>query len=293
MFNDRPYAHSSFRRQSDTPVLKGLLISIFAIFVIQNVLNTWFGLPIIENLFSLSETNLRYGFVWTLATYSFLHGDLFHLLINMLIIFFIGKGLEETIGSRRFGYAYLTAVVAGGALWLLTNMIGAHAPILIGASAGALGILILYCTLDPEDSITFLFMFVIPITMQRKWLAYGLVGFELVSFLLYESSGQSSIAYSAHLGGMGAGYLWGRKIRDGYFLWQGKAPKITPPKWLQRKNKQKLSKSMHDFKINITQNKNLQGEVDRILDKINDQGFGALSAEERKILDKARDLLKH
>ena len=45
------------------------------------------------------------------------------------------------------------------------------------------------------------------------------------------------------------------------------------------------------FKINFTNRKELQKEVDRILDKINKEGFGALSEEERSTLDKAKELL--
>jgi len=57
------------------------------------------------------------------------------------------------------------------------------------------------------------------------------------------------------------------------------------------KNSQKSGAAAPSFKVNIGTRENLRAEVDRILDKINSKGFGALTAEEKRLLDEARDLL--
>jgi predicted ATP-grasp superfamily ATP-dependent carboligase len=62
------------------------------------------------------------------------------------------------------------------------------------------------------------------------------------------------------------------------------------PKWDKKKAAVK-ARGAGNFTVNVTDKTQVKREVDRILDKINDQGFGALSSEEKKILDKAKDLL--
>ena len=44
---------------------------------------------------------------WTPVTYMFLHGDFWHILFNMVVLFFFGPRLEATLGSRKFPFLYL------------------------------------------------------------------------------------------------------------------------------------------------------------------------------------------
>jgi hypothetical protein len=64
---------------------------------------------------------------------------------------------------------------------------------------------------------------------------------------------------------------------------------IELPRWLRRRRK--TTPSTPRFQVNLTSHDDLRAEVDRILDKINSQGFGALTNEEKRLLDEARDLL--
>ena len=100
----------------------------------------------------------------------------------------------------------------------------------------------------------------------------------------------AGVAHSAHLGGMLAGWLYARYIhhRTGEFSLR---PTIELPAWMRRRKRAK-TRSLPTFTVNVTPPpQDLRAEVDRILDKINSEGFGALTEEERRVLDDARDLL--
>lgn len=66
------------------------------------------------------------------------------------------------------------------------------------------------------------------------------------------------------------------------------ASRIELPRWLRRRKK-----TAAHFTVNLTNRDDLRAEVDRILDKINSEGFGALTDEEKRLLDEARDVLSH
>ncbi len=98
------------------------------------------------------------------------------------------------------------------------------------------------------------------------------------------------MAHSAHLGGMLGGYLFYKLI----YLRNPKSGRndtFKIPNWLKQ-NPSKPRATAYPYKVNIAPPKDMKKEVDRILDKINSQGFGSLTAEEKKILDEAGDLLK-
>ncbi|MGH9354064.1 MAG: DUF6576 domain-containing protein, partial [Terriglobia bacterium] len=93
---------------------------------------------------------------------------------------------------------------------------------------------------------------------------------------------------SAHLGGMLGGWIYFRYFHanNGW----DRAPSFGLPAWVRRLRKAKLNPAAPLASPGGT-SPGLRAQVDRILDKINSQGFGALTAEEKRILDEARDLL--
>ena len=94
-------------------------------------------------------------------------------------------------------------------------------------------------------------------------------------------------AHSAHLGGMAAGWLYFRFVHD--HDWRGSRPNLELPQWLKRPLRPTPPPPPEP--VTIGSREHLKAEVDRILDKINSQGFGALTADEKRLLDEARDLL--
>lgn len=287
MIHDRPYMTQRSFYQGTASLLKWVLLINCVVFILQNIFLQWFRTPVLASLFGLSPVGLSHGCIWTLLTYAFLHGDFLHLLFNMLVIYFVGQAVETLAGPKRFTIIYSTAVLLGGLAWLFLspNRLGGE---LIGASAAAGGLLIFFCCLQPNQPVTLLLFFILPVTMKPKWLAVGLIGLEVFGFLFYELPGQGTVANSAHLGGMLGGYLCFVFFQSGYtFSLFGEG---ASPKWLQERSRASFRKQ--SFQINTSSREILRTEVDRILDKINAKGFGALSQEEKKILEKAKDILK-
>jgi len=281
------------------------------IYVLEHFLSVSFGsLDRIHGFsrawFNLSAENLQDGKLWTLFTYGFFHGSALHILFNILIIFIVGRLLEQSIGSRNTCLLFCFAVVIGGCVWAGFHYnSNAH---LLGASAGATGMLILFCMLNPEERIQLLLFFVFPITIKRKWIAYAAIGIDGSLFFIVELPAilqhtpiYESVAHSAHLGGMLGGYLFFRWLQTTSSAVRGQTSssgnwadvEAYPPGWVQKHKQTAAVVKKTSFKLNMQSKADMKAEVDRILDKINSDGFGALSEEEKKTLDKAGDQLKH
>ena len=294
MLYDRPYMQEA-RPGSRTTVLGWLMAAIVAGYLLQAVVARIFdGGELVERMFALTPAALRAGHVWTLFTYGFLHAQglhlLLHIAVNLLGLFFLGRALLPVLGEKQFLFVYSAAVVLGGAVWAAVNWhAGAE---LIGASAGVMALFIVFACLYPDQEMTFLLFFIVPVTIKPKYLAYIAVGVDLVGCLAYEVTGNLSpfgYAHSAHLGGMAAGWLYFRFIHGSSWRLPSRRGTVELPKWM--KNAQKSGAPAPSYKVNIGNRENLRAEVDRILDKINSKGFGALTAEEKRLLDEARDLL--
>ena len=80
-----------------TPAVRFILIITGLLFVLQQLNGPWFTL-----LFSLSSAALSHLFLWQFVTYIFLHSGIWHILLNMLGLFFFGPETERAIGSSRF-----------------------------------------------------------------------------------------------------------------------------------------------------------------------------------------------
>ncbi len=280
---------SEYPRRSAS-VLTWILSALVVGFVLQNIFGRWFESNVFERLFALTPDSLARGYVWTLVSYTLLHGGILHLLFNALGIFLLGRELVPLLGSRRFLTVYLSAAVLGGLTWVgVHHFTGGMA--LVGASSCVMMMFILFACFYPDREVTFLLFFVLPVTIKPKYLAWILVGVDLLGFLFSELPGGSfdtGIAYSSHLGGIAAGWIYYRYFHanNGW----DRAPSIELPAWIRRRRK--AGPATPSFKVNLGRpSDSLRAEVDRILDKINSQGFGALTEEEKRILDEAKDLL--
>ncbi len=292
MLSDRPYMRDDYPRNASN-ALTWLISAIIATFVLQFVFLRWFnGDRGLESLLSLTVDNIAAGKVWTFFTYSFLHstGNLLHVVGNLLGLYFLGRALQPLLGAKRFVWLYAAAVVAGALLWLGTHWPNDGAA--IGASAGVAGLFVLFACFHPNQPITLLLFFVLPVTLKPKYVAIGLLAFELFGFVFYEIMGSVSpfgpIAHSAHLGGMLAGWIYFRYLHTAPWRSSTARPDIELPRWLQKTPK---AAPPAPFQVDLTRREDLRAEVDRILDKINSDGFGALTADEKRLLDEARDLL--
>lgn len=294
MIYDRPYMQDDFRPRQ-VPVLKWILLGTIGIFILQNIFGLWFRqIPVLSGFFleffALSAGHLKAGFVWTLLTYAFLHGGIFHILGNMLIVFFIGRELLPLLGAKRFVQLYFAAAAVGGLTWLAVDLV-TPAGVLMGASGAALGLLTVFACIYPNKPITLLLFFIIPVTVRPKYIVLGLLAFSLFGLLFLELPAVQGdrVAHSAHLGGMLTGWLFFHYVYARPERVRASRPGVEAPSWFRKKPG--VRRAAGKFSINLTNRQVLKKEVDRILDKINSQGFGALSEEEKKVLDRAKDLL--
>lgn len=294
MLSDRSYMRSDYPRYT-TSALTWVLSATLVGALMQWTFQAWGGNAFAHAL-ALRPLALASGWVWTLLTYALLHDGPIHLLMNGLGLYFIGREVAPLLGASRFLQFYLGAVLLGALAWLGVHAWMGGGP-LMGASAGVTALFIFFACVYPEREITFLLFFVLPVTIKPKILAWCMVGFELIGFAFSELPGaifNTNIAHSAHLGGMLAGWLYYRLIYARYGADRASGSfSIELPAWLRRR-KAGAPHTNPAFKVELTgpaPGSNLRAEVDRILDKINSQGFGALTDEEKKILDDAKDLL--
>ena len=128
--------------------------------------------------------------------------------------------------------------------------------------------------------------------MKPKWIVWGIFVFEVFGLLFGElqrgTGAEHTIAHSAHLGGMLGAVFFYRVAMGRERSWPTFFRFEKPSKTMGRKKPMDPIK----YSVQFSNRDKLQREVDRILDKINAKGFGALTPEEKKILDQAKDVLK-
>ncbi|MFC1479646.1 rhomboid family intramembrane serine protease [Planctomycetota bacterium] len=257
----------SFRFGSGmSPMVRKLIIITVVFFVLQLVL----GLIAKEQndflviIFALKPVSAIFGLeIWRFITYAFLHGGAFHVLFNMLGLYFFGPDIERNLGSQKhFLFFYLTAAVVGGLCQTgLAFALGGKIPFLsiIGAS-GALMAVIVAAALYTPNRIVILFIFPI----KLKYLALMFIGVDIISVLQEARFGSGNVARLAHLGGAGFGFLYIK------FL-----PRIK--EFIQnRKEAAQISLEKQD--------ENNEREMDRLLAKVHEKGMSSLTEKERRFL---------
>ena len=241
------------------------------------------------NLFALSVEGLEHGFVWQLLTYQFMHAGLLHILLNSWVIYIFGRVIEETLGWERLLTLFLMGGVIGGIFQALAALLWPMyfgGPV-VGASAGAFGLVAAFAMLFPERELTLLLFFIIPVQLSAKALLIFSAVLALVGILFPADN----IANAAHLGGMLTGVVFVHQFIQGRW-WRRKFHRRRAARrefvnvraaksgsWRSSAGKPDEEESTDHF---------VKSEVDPILDKISAHGIQSLTAREREILEKAR-----
>lgn len=258
-----------------TPAVKGLLIANAAVFIIQILL----GDPEVEKaaeifikIFGLYPPYALRGALWQFVTYMFLHGDFWHIALNMLLLWMLGCDVETSWGARSFLYYYFSAGIVAGALNLLAT-VSTGVPT-IGASGALFAIIVAFAMAFPNRILYLNFFF----PVKAKHFAIFMFAVQLYMVTLSTDPEAGRIAYLAHLGGALYGYLY-LKFGDRVRYLMPRIPRIRFNAG-SRKNKNEEDPD--------TWNSFMENEIDPILDKISREGFGSLTKKERKILKKGR-----
>lgn len=252
----------------------------------------WLGVPM-----HMGELLLK---PWSIITYMFAHDGFWHILMNMLFLFWFGRIMAEYLGGAKVINIYILGGLLGALLYITVypTMLSLLAPgvdlsqispNLVGASAGVFAVVFGTATLMPNYTIFLLFLGPVRI----KYIAL----FYVLSFFL-NLSGPNSGGELAHLGGAFMGFIYIKQLHNGLDLgaWvQGVlrffASLFTPKSNIKvsyKKEKQTThtSSSRTTSTINrpASSGNTNQDEIDAILDKISEKGYESLSKEEKQKL---------
>ena len=262
-----------------------LLVNVFCLLLqlpnpVEYIIREFLMLP--SNLKTLLYTP------WSIITYMFLHSGIFHILFNMLGLWWFGRTLEQMYGSREFLWFYLVAAVISGlayvALDLATNQGGAA----IGASGSIMAVLCLFAWHFPTQTI--LVFFVIP--LQIRWLVviYAVFDFSPVLMQLAGEGGNDGIAHAAHAGGLIFGLCYGWKnwrLSSRFEGWNRGTSWRRWKSWFRRRPKLALHRPN-----DLTSHQSTGTRLDELLSKISEQGEASLTPEERQFLIRESERLK-
>ncbi|MFC3282762.1 rhomboid family intramembrane serine protease [Litchfieldella rifensis] len=133
--------------------------------------------------------------LWQLLSYAFLHGSVFHLFINMFVLWMFGSPLERAWGTQRFALYYFLCVLGAGAVQLLVVSAGQFAPT-VGASGGVYALLLAFGMRYPNQ---YILLLIPPIPMKAK---YFVIVIGLVELWSGIAGTRQGVAHFAHLAGM-------------------------------------------------------------------------------------------
>jgi membrane associated rhomboid family serine protease len=288
MLEDREYMRQPAYNEPRISFTVALLIINTLVFLAHLLAAQMFlrSAQIEEHYFALSLDGLKSGYVWQLVTFQFMHAGWLHLIFNSLAIFFFGRSVETVLGSGRFLAVYFSSGILGGVVQMLFALAfqSFDAPV-VGASAGAYGLVAAFAVIHWTERFTLLFYF-IPITMRGKTLLWGTLALALIGVAIPNSG----VANAAHLGGILTGFFYMRQIVQGRWpRWEFPVRRREPREFAAAgKGKNKLRGSAAAPDEPFSTDAFLANEVDPILEKISAQGLHSLSAREREILETAR-----
>lgn len=217
---------------------------------------------------------------WTLLTSLFIHNGFWHLLFNMVMLYVIGRFFLQYLSQKKFLITYFIGGVVGNFLYMLAfNIIPTFtrlAPVAscVGASGAIMAIMLAITLYRPNHPIGLLFIGRITL----KWVAIIFIVIDLLSI----ADGQNAGGHFAHLGGALYGAASALFFHHPMKEWKIFSKKV---KFEKRKGKYYSSRPMSDEDFNAKKHADEQ-RVDAILDKISQNGYGALSKEEKDFLYK-------
>lgn len=235
---------------------------------------------------SSSATELLFR-PWSLFTYLFLHHDLWHLIFNMLWLYYAGQFFLNFFDFDRLFSLFLLGGIAAGIVYvLLYSLVPSLSVIpsaMVGSSAGVMAVLIFMATYNPNQPVQLLFF------RLKLW---HLGAFFVVIDLLQLSSGVNFGGRVAHLTGAAIGYfsarqlLIGIEVAGGFQRFVGRLLRSNGfASSGQRKSAFKVYKS-RSKQSKVTKQPSDQERIDAILDKISASGYDSLSAKEKEYLFK-------
>ena len=203
--------------------------------------------------------------IWQPITYLFLHGGFIHLLFNMFVLWMFGKDLENQWGFSPFLKYYFACGIGAGVITSFFGW-GSYTPV-IGASGAIYGLLLAYGLTYPNRLVYLYGIF--PIKVK-----FMVIGMGVIAFFASMTSENSTVSHITHIAGMVMGLMY----------LQSKINFKHIKLWL-------INRKINSLNIKITQREDsdikLRKRVDKILEKLNTDGWDGLTKDEQKMLHKA------
>ncbi len=217
---------------------------------------------------------------WTIVTNIFFHQGFGHIFWNMLLLYFLGRILEDFLTSSQVWKIFMFGGIVGGLLYVAAfNIFPAFEEVvsfkeLLGASGGVTAIIVALGVHLPFYNIRPFGLF----SIQMRWVALFFVFRDLYTFPMNPNTG----GLLAHLGGALFGLFFILNLQG----------RITLPKFnfsLKPKHKMKVDERSFSKPKRSSDKKPNQDEIDAILDKISHSGYNSLTEKEKEILFKASE----
>jgi membrane associated rhomboid family serine protease len=280
----------TFRNGSNLTRLIYINIAVFILITIVAIIGFLLNNPEISgkalDLFSVpASLNTLLVRPWTLITYMFTHKDIWHILFNMLWLYWFGRIFLEYLDERKLVAVYLLGGICGALVYILSfNIFPAFKGVLadsaaIGASASVMAIVIAIAAYVPDYTVQ-LFLFG---RIKIKYMAMGI--FVLTSIMDFSINSGGKLA---HIGGAFFGYFYTINLRQGHDIGKGFNRiidffvRMFKPRRILKVTHKKVA-TEYEYNKNKAEHQKL---VNKILDKISKGGYDSLTREEKETLFK-------
>ncbi len=193
---------------------KGIIIATVGIWIVGILILQRMILhsDVLYQIFGMTPSKVLHNFwLWQLGTYSLMHASsVFHVLFNMLVVWFFGSELEAKWGFKNFLMYYFINAIGAAVLYVvcvaiygaLTGNVALLSVPVVGASGACFALLLAYGIIYGDRTVSFMMLF--PMKAKYFVMVTGLV--EVVTLLDEGASGQ--VANLAHIGGLLSGYIY-------------------------------------------------------------------------------------
>jgi membrane associated rhomboid family serine protease len=232
------------------------------------------------------QSTLWGGQFWRLLTYAFCHDRLsvFHIVFNMLFLYWFGCTLESMLGTREFVLFYCTSAVVSALAFIGLELYNGTKMPCVGASGAVIAVMMLYTMHFPRQVIYICWFF--PVEMRWVMLFYAIWDLHPVLLNLSGDPQYAGIAHAAHLGGLAFGFAYAK------YQWnlESITERLTWPDWsMKRRPRLRLAPET----MPEPEPEHDPEHVDRVLAKIFESGQGSLTDEERALLQRASERMKN
>ena len=262
------------------------------VFVLQLLTSDSEGGLVTNALVLNADRVVFHGEIWRLLTYAFLHdtGNIFHLLFNMLFLWWFGSDVEDMYGPREFLAFYLVSAVLGGVAFTAAYLLGSPSKLCLGASGAVTAVLVLYAFHYPRR-IIYVFMF-LPVPI---WLfALILVGRDAYTLLSRQAS---MVAVTVHLGGAAFAFVYYKQQLRIISLFQGLWPSfLATRRRLVRPHlrvyREEAPEPIRAAVAPVIDEDRIKVEMDVVLEKMSRVGRENLTENDLNVLRRASEILR-